>query len=108
MNELFSCLLSYIWALGHHHAMTGVTELLSATLLSCQLTFPTRIWLERGPKHQRIWSIHHAIHTGVLLVWQTAVAHENSDIIDPGGAWQTCGDDKNARRCAMPALATSQ
>jgi hypothetical protein len=61
MNELCSCLLSHIWALGHHHAMTGVMELLSATLLSSQLTFPTRIWLERGPKHQQIWSIHHTI-----------------------------------------------
>ncbi len=61
MNELCSCLLSHIWALGCHHAMTGVMELLLATLLSSQLTFPTRIRLERHPKHQRIQLIDHAI-----------------------------------------------
>jgi hypothetical protein len=61
MNELCSCLLSHICVLGCHHTMTGVTEFLSATLLSSQLTFPTRIWLERGPKHQCIRSIHHTI-----------------------------------------------
>jgi hypothetical protein len=66
MNELCSCLLSHIWALGHHHAMTGVTELLSATLLSSQLTFPTRIWLERGPKHQHIWSSIMQSHRSVV------------------------------------------
>jgi hypothetical protein len=31
------------------------------------------------------------------LVWQTAVAHANSDVIDPAGTWQTCRNNKNAR-----------
>jgi hypothetical protein len=44
MNELCTCLMSHIWALGCHHATTGVTELL---------------W--RCHKHQCIWSINHAI-----------------------------------------------